>query len=190
MKVLRTINVDPDSKFQEGDVINFTLNDGEEVQALAVKQENDGMLFVLLDCLADEECMNKENSNRGGFLVSELCEKLNGAILDRFPNEIRKKMVPFSNGLLLRLPTEKEIFGVNKWGKDEGDAVQQWEPMKQRRCRTAYRGKDGFWEWYWMENPVDNSYTFFVGGGTNGEVGTAYASGVYGVRPVLKITNP
>ncbi len=190
MKLFRTIEAVADGNYIPGDVVDFTLNDGEEVQALAVKQEDDGMLFVLLDCLADEECMNEEDSNRGGFLSSDLCGKLNGAILDRFPAEIREKMVPFSNGLLLRLPTEKEIFGKNVYGKDEGDAVQQWEPMKERRYRIAFQGKNGAWEWYWLENPVDGSAAHFAYVGSNGYAYYDNASYANGVRPAFKISNP
>lgn len=190
MKLFRTIEAVADGNYTVGDVIDFTLNDGEEVQALAVKQEDGGMLFVLLDCLADEECMNEENSNRGGFIASDLCAKLNGAILDRFPAEIREKMVPFSNGLTLRLPTEKEIFGKNEWGKEEGDAVQQWEPMKQRRYRIAFQGKNGAWEWYWLANQMDGSAANFAIVGSHGSAYYSSASGAYGVRPAFKISNP
>ena len=190
MKLFRTIEAVADGNYTVGDVIDFTLNDGEEVQALAVKQEDGGMLFVLLDCLADEECMNEENSNRGGFIASDLCAKLNGAILDRFPAEIREKMVPFSNGLTLRLPTEKEIFGKNEWGKEEGDAVQQWEPMKQRRYRIAFQGKNGAWEWYWLANQMDGSAANFAFVGSYGRAGYNYASYANGVRPAFKISNP
>ena len=190
MKLFRTIEAVADGNYTVGDVMDFTLNDGEEVQALAVKQEDDGMLFVLLDCLADEECMNEESSNRGGFIAADLCAKLNGAILDRFPAEIREKMVAFSNGLTLRLPTEKEIFGKNVYGKDEGDAVQQWEPMKQRRYRIAFQGKNGDWEWYWLANQVDGSAAYFAFVGSGGLAGYYGASCAYGVRPAFKISNP
>lgn len=190
MKLFRTIEAAADGNYIVGDTVDFTLNDGEEVQALAVKQEDDGMLFVLLDCLADEECMNEESSNRGGFIAADLCAKLNGAILDRFPAEIREKMVAFSNGLLLRLPTEKEIFGKNVYGKDEGDTVQQWEPMKERRYRIAFQGKNGAWEWYWLANQVDGSAARFAGVGNGGRAACYNASYACGVRPAFKISNP
>lgn len=47
MKLFRTIEAVADGNYNVGDVIAFTLNDGEEVEALAVKQEQDGMIFCL-----------------------------------------------------------------------------------------------------------------------------------------------
>lgn len=190
MKLSKTINVvDELFDYTVGDVMDFTLNDGEEVQALAVKQEDDGMLFVLLDCLADEEYMNEEDDNQGGFISSDLCAKLNGAILDRFPAEIREKMVAFSNGLTLRIPTEKEIFGEDWYGEDEGDDVQQWEPMKQRRYRIALHGKNGDLECYWLANQTEDYISNFVIVDDGGYVDYMDIFADYGVRPVFKIGN-
>ena len=44
------------------DIISFELADGEKVEAMAMKQEADGMIFMLVDCLKDEECMNEDES--------------------------------------------------------------------------------------------------------------------------------
>lgn len=79
MKVKRMIKSDVDT-FQVGDIIKFKLTDGEKVQAMAVQQENDGMLFCLVDCLADEYSMNDTNTNEGGYEDSDLRKKLNTEI--------------------------------------------------------------------------------------------------------------
>ena len=73
MKVKRMIKSDVDT-FRVGDIIKFKLTDGEKVQAMAVQQENDSMLFCLVDCLADEYSMNDTNTNEGGFGFPA-CEK-------------------------------------------------------------------------------------------------------------------
>ena len=129
MKVKRMIKSDVDT-FRVGDIIKFKLTDGEKVQAMAVQQENDGMLFCLVDCLADEYSMNDTNTNEGGYEGSDLRKKLNTEIIARFPADIKAMMVPFGNGDYLRLPTEKEIFGENYYGEYESPYVQQWKPMK------------------------------------------------------------
>ena len=98
MKLFRTIEAVADGNYNVGDVIAFTLNDGEEVEALAVKQEQDGMIFCLVDCLRKEYSMNPTSSNRGGYKSCALRKKLNTEILDRFPAEIREQMVAFANG--------------------------------------------------------------------------------------------
>ena len=184
MKLFRTNEIDTDT-YQVGDVISFTLTDGEEVEAMAVKQEQDGMLFCLVDCLADEYAMNEEDTNRGGFDASDLRVALNGEILDRFPADLREKMVAFANGDLLRLPTEREIFGENVFG--ETDDKEQWEPMKLRRNRIAFQGKNGTWEWYWLMNRKRGSAAAFALVTNRGYAYYYGASNSHGVRPAFKI---
>ena len=188
MKVKRTEKIKVDL-FQVGDIISFKLNDGEKMQLLAVKDEPDGMIFCSVDCLAEESCMNESGSNAGGWDESNLRAKLNGEILDRLPKKIKKLLIPFANGDLLRIPTEKEIFGENKYGESETD-VEQWEPMKQRRNRIAFQGLNGAWEWYFLKNRVPNSAASFANVDGLGAARCAGASNAGGVRPVAKIKNP
>lgn len=188
MKLFRTIEAVADGHYCVGDVITFTLNDGEEVEALAVKQEQDGMIFVLVDCLRKEYSMNRTSSNRGGYKSCALRKALNTEILDRFPAEIREKMVAFESGDLLRLPTEREIFGYNPYGEKEPDDVEQWEPMKDRRNRIAFQGsKTGTWEWYWLQNKVEGSAAYFAFVSDLGSATCNLASYSVGVRPAFKI---
>lgn len=185
MKLFRTIEAVADGNYTVGDVISFTLTDGEEVEALAVKQEADGMIFVLVDCLQKEYKMNQRDTNKGGYDACLLRKKLNGEILERFPAEIREKLVAFPNGDLLRLPTEREIFGENVWGEAEPDTVEQWEPMKLRKNRIAFQGKNGAWEWYWLQNPAYAANFAYVN--NTGFASYTNASNSTGVRPAFKI---
>lgn len=191
MKLFRTMETAADNGYMVGDVIAFTLTDGEEVEALAVKQEQDGMIFCLVDCLNQEYSMNEEDSNRGGYEATDLRVKLNGEILDRFPADIREKMVAFANGDYLRLPTEKEIFGCNDYGKAEPDDVQQWEPMKKRKNRIAFQGKGtDRWEWYWLQNAHKRYAANFANVNDYGYATYTNASNASGVRPAFKILHP
>ena len=187
MKVMRTYETET-STYEVGDVIAFELEGGEKVEAMAMRQEADGMLFLFVDCLKDEECMNEEDSNRGGFDASDLRMKLNHEIIERFPAEIREQMVAFTNGDMLRLPTEKEIFGVNEYGEDEDD-VEQFAPMKLRRNRIAFQGLNGNWEWYWLANKHKRSASHFADVANNGDAYYTNASNADGVRPAFKIKN-
>lgn len=173
--------------YEVEDVIAFKLTDGEKVQAMAVQQENDGMLFCLVDCLADEHSMNDTNTNEGGYEGSDLRKKLNTEIIARFPADIKAVMVPFENGDYLRLPTEKEIFGENYYGEYESPYVQQWKPMKQRRNRIAFQGKNGGWEWYWLQNKCRDSAVCFAYVYNGGSADYYYASDSNGVRLVFKL---
>jgi len=189
MFVQRTMPVDT-TVLWVGDIIRFRLNDGEQVEAMAVKQEEDGMIFLHVDCLAQEEPMNEEYSNRGGYEGCDLRVKLNGDILERYPSEIREQMIAFPNGDFLRLPTEREIFGCNTYGEDEESNVEQWKPMELRRNRIALHGYNGGWEWYWLQNKRKNSAAHFALVYHSGYAYYNHATNANGVRPAFKIKNP
>ena len=188
MKVKRTIKIETDT-FKVGDIIKVRLTDGEKAQAMAVQQEEDGMVFCLIDCLAKEYPMNETRTNEGGYEESDLRKKLNGEILNLFPVELTDMMTPFNNGDLIRLPTEKEIFGENYYS-DKKPYVKQWKPMKKRRNRMAFDGrKDESLQWYWLMNKVRESAATFAYVGSIGNANDSDASFSFGVRPVFKIRN-
>ena len=199
MEVKRAIKGEVES-FELGDVISFTLTDGEKVQAKAVKQTDEGMLFITVDCLKDKYQMFKNIYGVGSmdinYFNSEVRHALTGEILDRFPDEIRSRMVGMridneSNMFfdLLRIPTEREIFGENHYSKDESDTVVQFKGMKNRRNRMAFQGsKTGTFGGYWLQNRVEDTASNFarVDSAGNASCGGAYLSD--GVRPVFCIS--
>lgn len=190
MKLFRTIETAADGHFCVGDKIAFTLNTGEKVEALAVKQEGDGMVFYFVDTLAEEFYMNRGRSNCGGYAASDLRKILNGEIRGRFPADIRGMLIPFENGDYLRLATEREIFGKNDVGEYEAKSVQQWEPMKDRRNRIAFQGsKTGILGWYWLQNADRDSAAAFAYVRGTGHAACYDASYSLGVRPAFKIGN-
>ena len=192
MLVKRTMKVDVEL-FEVGDIIKFKLTDGEKVQAMAVRQTPEGMLFVLVDCLAKEYPMFNDIDDMDeediSYATSDLRKALNGEILDTFPKEIKDRMVAVNaEGDMLRIPTECEIFGENVYGQEEIEKIKRWKPMKKKRNRIAFQGKEGAWEWYWLMNRhKDYASDFAVVSGT----GFAYytdASYSYGVRPVFLLS--
>ena len=172
MKVKGIIESDVDT-FKVGDVIEVKLADGVKVQAMAVQQEEDGMIFCLADCLPGEHPMNSTSTNEGGYEESDLRKKLNGEILNLFSAELKAMMAPFNNGDLLRLPTEKEIFGKNYYGECESLCVKQWEPMKKRRNRMAF----------------EDFASRFASVDAGGNADYYNASNSIGIRPTFKIKN-
>ena len=172
-------------KFKVGDVMSFVLTSGEEVEAMAMKQEDDGMIFCFVDCLAKEYPMNKEGGTEGGYEASDLRRTLNTEILALFPDDLTAKLIPFGNGDLLKIPSEHEVFGKNVYGKDGDENETQWEPMKLRRNRIAFQGTNGEWEYWWLRD-VDSSAAFALV--SNYGFASRYAaSGSLGVRPAFKI---
>lgn len=192
MLVKRTMKVDVEL-FEVGDIIKFKLTDGEKVQAMAVKQTPEGMLFMLVDCLAKEYPMFNDIDDMDeediSYATSDLRKALNGEILDRFPKEIKDRMVAVNaEGDMLRIPTECEIFGENVYGQEESKLTKRWKPMKKKRNRIAFQGKDGAWEWYWLMNRHKDYASGFAGVGNYGDAGYGNASYSGGVRPVFLLS--
>lgn len=191
MKVKRNMAVEVE-QFEVGDIIKFKLTDGEKVQAMAVKETSKGMLFMLVDCLAKEYPMftSLEDMTEDYFTYenSDLRKALNSEIIARFPEKIRSRMVTLDNGDMLRIPTEREIFGENVYGQEESDTVKRFKPMKKRRNRIAFQGKEGAWEWYWLMNRHKDSASHFARVSYSGNAGYSDASNPVGVRPVFLLS--
>ena len=194
MKVYRTSEVLAGGKYEVGDIVSYTMEDGEEVEVLAVKEEFDKhgnlcMVFMLLDCLKEECRMNRDDTNDGGYEESHLRDQLATKYLEKFPAALRLNMVPFENGDLLRIPTEREIFGRNIYGEEEPNTVEQFEPMKKRRNRMAFDGLNGETQAYWLQNKrVGSAASFCLVNGTGGAA-ASNASSSFGVRPLYRIRN-
>ena len=192
MLVKRTMKVDVEL-FEVGDIIKFKLTDGEKVQAMAVKQTPEGMLFVLVDCLAKEYPMFNDIDDMDeadiSYATSDLRKALNGEILDRFPKEIKDHMVAVNaEGDMLRIPTECEIFGENVYGQEESKLTKRWKPMKKKRNRIAFQGKEGAWEWYWLMNRHKDYASYFAYVNLDGDADYNNASNSLGVRPVFLLS--
>ena len=189
MKVTRNMKINTEF-YEVGDMIRFKLIDGEKVQAMAVKQTPEGMLFMLVDCLAKEypmfEYLDGMDEEKISYMTSDLRKNLNGEILERFPEEIRSRMAAVNAERdMLRIPTEREIFGGNVYGQKESKLTKRWKPMKKKRNRIAFQGKEGAWEWYWLMNRHKDYASYFAVVTGNGNALSNYASNSYGVRPVF-----
>ena len=195
MEVIRKITVDTEL-FELGDTISFDLTTGESVQAMAVRETPNGMLFMFVDCLKTEQKMfeNVNNAEVVDYAHSDLRKKLNGEILESFPEEIRERMVGMRVGQtncfdMLRIPTEREIFGENPYGEDEPKSVRRFYGMEERRNRIAWQGsKTGEFEWYWLQNKVKDSASLFARVLGDGHAYCDDASASRGVRPVFLLS--
>ena len=195
MEVIRNMTIDTE-RFELGDIISFTLTTGEKVKAKAIRETPNGMLFITVDCLKDEQEMfeNPGRAEKVDYEHSDLRKKLNGEIFESFPEEIKGRMVGMRVGQIkcfdmLRIPTEREIFGKNYCSKDKPVSVRRFYGMENRHERIAFRGSEtDTWEWYWLQNKVNESASLFalVGGNGNANCGLASISG--GVRPVFLLS--
>ena len=197
MEVMRNMTIDTEL-FELGDIISFTLTTGENVKAKAIRETPNGMLFITVDCLKDKWRMfeNPGRVEKVDYEHSDLRKKLNGEIFESFPEEIKGRMVGMRVGQtncfdMLRIPTEREIFGENPYGKAECDAVKRFKGMKKRRNRIAFdRSEEGKekWQWYWLQNRVEDTAANFASVDYNGNANSNDASNSYGVRPVFLLS--
>lgn len=166
-----------------GDRISFKLKTGEKVEAMEVKELINGTVFCTVDYLNRAYPMNRKGGTRGGYEASDLRKILNREILHSFPDDIRERLIPFDNGDLLAIPSEREMFGENVYAnEDEGD-VMQWEPMADRRNRIAMR--NGEMQLGWLRNVARSR--FFAVCNTHGNAYFYGASYSAGVRPVFTL---
>lgn len=170
-----------------GDVVEFTLKDGEAVRAMAVKKDEEATDFITVDCLEGKDmAMNLEPTSEGGFDESHLRESLNQEILALFPDDIREAMVLVYKEDLLAIPSEMEIFGERIFS-NEDSKDEQLEPMKEMRNRIALDGMDGYPKCFWLRDATNASG--FASVDDDGNASGSTATDSFGIRPRFRIAN-
>ena len=180
MKVLRKIKMKTD-RLEVGDQIKVKFFN-EKHYATAIRRDEDGMLFLLDDCLDEPRPMNREGGTEGGYDASDL-RKFLAQKANEVPEKLKSKMVAFDNGDYLRLLTLQEACGRdNDWNECEG----QIDWMKDRRHRVTTR-KDNEYAYWWLRGVVSSAGFAFVN--SNGSAFNDNASNSFGVRPAFKISD-
>lgn len=180
MKVIRETELKV-KKPEVGDRISVSLP-GEDHTATAIRNEGDGMLFLFDEYLNEARPVNRNGSTDGGYDASEM-RKFLQELAEVFPKKIRKRMVPFKNGDMLRLLSITEMCGVDE---DLNECEGQLEWMKDCRHRIACR--KGRCEWGWTSTVVSGAYFAYVY--WLGYSNCDDASSAFGVRPAFKILYP
>lgn len=179
-------------KYKTGDLVQFVY-DGRTWDAIIADANDEWAEVVFLETLDEDRPMNSTDTNEGGFIASELCKWLNSEGISKFPKITQDQMVAYPDGIKLRIPTEKQIFGCNEYGEDQPNE-KQFEPMKKRRNRVAFQkdssadGGEAF-NWYWVEDKRKNSSAGFCGCGHGGDANYGNASYAHGVRLRFRIVN-
>ena len=180
MKVSREVTMKAD-RIEIGDRIKVKFV-GEKHTATAIRQDPDGTLFLLDDCLDEAQPMNEDGGTDGGYEESDLRDYLR-CKASELPDKLRRKMVPFENGDYLTLLTIEEACGYDT-GFNSCEGQIPW--MKDRRHRIVTR-KGEEYEYWWLRGVVSASAfaSVYLSGIAHGD-GAGYARGV---RPAFKISN-
>lgn len=188
MKVKRFVTMKVNN-FEIGDQITVKLKNLGEYTATAQKVYEDGKTLFLFDNCVAEHKMNENGSNAGGFYKSDLCKWMNTELVKSFPVKLLDRMIytDEEHKCLLRIPTRKEMFGIDKYSQNyEPDLSEQFELMKDRKNRVCSL-PDNEYAWYWLMNAHLQSSPAFAcvaGGGVEAGHGASYSGGV---RPAFLI---
>jgi len=160
-----------------GDIIAFDLKTGEHCEAMVAAIDQEKALCIFRDCVGECHVMNKEDTNKGGWLECDMRRYLNEELIKKFPDDFRARLQQDDNGDYLRLLDETELFGKEKYSIFEDE----------RNLRALeHKGAESF-EWFWTRT-LHGSACF-------GDVdyagilsGNGSASFVLGVRPAFLIS--
>lgn len=161
------------------DEIAFTLDTGEAVTAVCGYVGKHYARFVFKDCLREMWKMNKNATNKGGYLNSEARRHVLEDILPHFPAELRDALAPRHLSEVidgethdyedaLWLPSATDVFGADDWWNEEKDSFQL-PIFKTERDRVKEVADEGTYFW-WLRSPRASYSYYFVRVGTGGTV--------------------
>ena len=161
-----------------GSVITDKLKNGEEIkfEIAHLGAYGAAAAVVCYDCLPDEEQMNENWTNAGGWNATKMRRHLREKILPLLPDDLREVIVPRVimqkiNGEIVTpgdgaddiwLPSATEMFGddasANATGCDHEDV--HFDLYKTEKSRVKECGNNGTWP-YWLRSPLASSSTIF-----------------------------
>lgn len=140
-----------------------------------------GISMITRDLLPSKRAMNNTATNVGGFPASDLCDYLNGTILNGLPSDLSSVLKTIykwygtgnntSNGVWrgfkIWVPLEYELFGLSKWAPDTehttGNArkypIFTDDESRSKRLNNGSGSKT----WYWEASPMDGNSIRFCG---------------------------
>lgn len=150
--------------------------------------------FVLKDCIGEPHVMNKQPTNKGGYMNSELRRYVLDELLPLFPDALRSAFIPrtmseFIDGKAreytdtLWIPSAADVLGDAAGDYWEADpSGEQLRIFERERDRVKEVAGKGTYPW-WLRSAY-RSYSFnFAFVNTRGYVTSYYAYYSLGVAP-------
>lgn len=146
----------------------------------------------LKDCLKEEDKINREDTNQGGWESSDIREWCNDGFAQSIPQSLQPIFKNFVNSTyadgkivettdLFALPAEVEVYGSTKYSA-QGEGTQ-FELYKNPLNRIKCIGSGGYQASWWERSPYSSNSTFFCGVGSFGSAGSIGASDTCGLAP-------
>lgn len=146
----------------------------------------------LKDCLKEEDKINGEDTNQGGWESSDIREWCNDGFAQSIPQSLQPIFKNFVNSTyadgkivettdLFALPAEVEVYGSTKYSA-QGEGTQ-FELYKNPLNRIKCIGSGGHQASWWERSPRSSGSTFFCVVGSDGNANISYASNTSGLAP-------
>ena len=146
----------------------------------------------LKDCLKEEDKINKEDTNEGGWETSDVRKWCNDGFAQSIPQTLQPIFKNFVNATyangkvvettdLFALPAEVEVYGSTEYSA-QGEGAQ-FEFYKNPLNRIKCLGSGGYQANWWERSPHSSSSTYFCRVGSNGNANNNIASNANGLAP-------
>ena len=146
----------------------------------------------LKDCLKEEDKINREDTNQGGWESSDIREWCNDGFAQSIPQSLQPIFKNFVNSTyadgkivettdLFALPAEVEVYGSTKYSA-QGEGTQ-FELYKNPLNRIKCIGSGGYQAFWWERSPGSSNSTRFCLVPSNGGAGLLNASNTFGLAP-------
>lgn len=150
--------------------------------------------FVLKDCIGEPHVMNKQPTNKGGYMNSELRRYVLDELLPLFPDALRSAFIPrtmseFIDGKAreytdtLWIPSAADVLGDAAGDYWEADpSGEQLRIFERERDRVKEVAGKGTYPW-WLRSAYRYYSIYFAYVITYGSVYRSTANGSLGVAP-------
>ena len=146
----------------------------------------------LKDCLKEEDKINREDTNQGGWESSDIREWCNDGFAQSIPQSLQTIFKNFVNAThtdgkivetvdLFALPSEVEVYGGVRYSA-QGEGMQ-FEFYKNPLNRIKCLGPGGHQAFWWERSPHSSYSAGFCRAGSSGGANYIYASNTIGLAP-------
>ena len=157
----------------EGDLIPIRLANGEENAIRVTHDQVGNMFFVFENCLNKTFSMNRNATNAGGWVKSEMRAYLNGEVAKQLPDDLLESIEPISieqempdkrprvwSRDKLFLLSEEQVFGKSRYSKSEKGISQLriFEGSMENKVKS-WGGKPS---WWWLRSPYSGGNREFA----------------------------
>ena len=178
---------------QEAEFVLMNAGGKDLVTATESGRTTCSFIVGLKDCLKEEDKINKEDTNKGGWENSDIREWCNDWFAQSIPQTLQPIFKNFVNSTyadgkivettdLFALPAEVEVYGSTEYSA-QGEGTQ-FEFYKNPLNRIKCIGSGGYQAIWWERSPYSSSSTLFCSVYSHGGADYCYfASYTYGLAP-------